>query len=60
MPTFRGEDAQLDAAIKHLQELIKKEPRHLVPEAPPGPNKTGLPWAKEHANPKSSATPRKK
>lgn len=51
VPTFRGEDAQLDAAIKHLQELIKKEPRHLVPEAPPGPNKTGLPWAPGHAAP---------
>lgn len=44
VPTFQGEDAQLDAAIKHLQQLIRKDPRHLIPEAPPGPDKTGLPW----------------
>lgn len=37
---FRGEDAQLDAAIKHLQELIKKDPRHLIPEPPPYPDKS--------------------
>lgn len=38
--TFRGEDAQLDAAIKHLQELIAKDPRHLRPTPPPWPDKT--------------------
>jgi tricorn protease len=34
--TFKGEDAQLDAAIKHLQELITKEPRPM-PAPPPYP-----------------------
>jgi tricorn protease len=34
--TFKGEDAQLDAAIRHLQELITKEPRN-VPPPPPYP-----------------------
>jgi tricorn protease len=34
--TFKGEDAQLDAAIKHLQELIAKDPR-TVPSPPPYP-----------------------
>ena len=37
--TFRGEDAQLDAAIKYLQELIEKDPR-LVPPIPPYPDKS--------------------
>ncbi len=37
--TFNGGDAQLDAAIKHLQEAIAKDPR-LVPEPPPYPDKS--------------------
>ena len=37
--TFEGEDAQLDAAILHLQELIKKDPRP-VPQAPAYPDKS--------------------
>ncbi len=37
--TFRGEDAQLDAAIKYLQELIEKDPRP-VPPIPPYPDKS--------------------
>lgn len=37
--TFTGTDAQLDAAIKHLQELIAKEP-HPVPPAPKYPDKS--------------------
>ncbi len=36
--TFNGKDAQLEAAVKHLQELIAKDPRP-VPPAPPYPNK---------------------
>lgn len=36
---FQGEDAQLDAAVKHLQELIAKDPRP-VPNPPPYPNMT--------------------
>lgn len=36
--TFKGEDAQLMAAIKHLQERIKAEPVE-VPLPPPYPNK---------------------
>ncbi len=39
--TFRGEDTQLDTAIKHLQELIAKDPRP-VPPAPPYPDKRGV------------------
>ena len=37
--TFKGEDAQLDAAIEHLQALLKEEP---IPElqAPPYPDKS--------------------
>ena len=31
--TFRGGDAQLDAAVKHLLEKIKKDPRP-VPRPP--------------------------
>jgi tricorn protease len=38
--TFKGQDAQLDAAIKHLQELIKTKPVP-VPPAPPYPVKRG-------------------
>jgi tricorn protease len=37
--TFNGKDAQLDAAINHLQQLIKEDPR-LVPEHPPYPDKS--------------------
>jgi tricorn protease len=36
--TFEGSDAQLDAAIKYLQEEIQKDPRP-VPKAPPYPDK---------------------
>ena len=37
--TFGGTDAQLEAAVKHLQELIEKDPRP-VPQPPPRPDKT--------------------
>lgn len=37
--TFNGKDAQLDAAIDHLQKLIKEDPRP-VPEHPPYPDKS--------------------
>jgi len=37
--TFNGQDAQLDAAIKHLQQLIKEDPRE-VPPVPAYPNKS--------------------
>ena len=37
--TFAGSDAQLDGAIKYLQEEIKKDPR-LVPPPPPYPDKS--------------------
>jgi tricorn protease len=40
--TFKGGDAQLDAAIAHLQELIRTKPMP-VPPAPPYPNKAGPP-----------------
>ncbi|MFO7733140.1 MAG: S41 family peptidase [Candidatus Aminicenantes bacterium] len=36
--TFKGRDAQLEAAVKHLQELIAKDPVE-VPKAPPYPDK---------------------
>jgi len=36
--TFGGSDAQLDAAVKYLEELIRKDPRP-VPPPPPYPNK---------------------
>jgi len=36
--TFRGEDAQLDAAVKHLEELIRTKPVE-PPKAPPYPKK---------------------
>jgi len=36
--TFAGEDAQLDEAVRYLEEEIKREPRP-VPKAPPYPNK---------------------
>lgn len=35
--TFEGQDAQLDAAIAHLQALIREDPRD-VPEPPPYPD----------------------
>ena len=37
--TFKGEDAQLDAAVKYLQDLIEKHPRE-VPPIPPYPDKS--------------------
>jgi tricorn protease len=37
--TFNGKDAQLEAAIKHLQSLIREDPR-LVPEPPEYPDKS--------------------
>jgi tricorn protease len=36
--TFKGQDAQLDAAIKYLLDKIKEDPRP-VPPPPPYPNK---------------------
>ncbi len=36
--TFHGRDAQLEAAVKHLQELIVQDPRP-VPQPPPRPVK---------------------
>lgn len=40
--TFNGRDAQLEAAIKYLQEKIAAEPVD-VPKAPPHPNKSWKP-----------------
>ena len=37
--TFEGKDAQLDAAIEHLKELIKADPRP-VPAPPAYPDKS--------------------
>lgn len=37
--TFKGNDAQLDAAIKFLEDLIKKDPR-AVPQPPAYPDKS--------------------
>ena len=37
--TFKGGDAQLEAAIKHLQKLIKEDPRE-VPPVPAYPDKS--------------------
>ncbi|MDB6076830.1 MAG: protease, partial [Akkermansiaceae bacterium] len=37
---FEGRDLQLEAAVKHLQERIAKEP-HPVPVVPPHPDKSG-------------------
>ncbi len=37
--TFNGEDAQLNAAIQHLQQLIKEDPRE-VPAPPAYPDKS--------------------
>ena len=39
---FKGRDAQLEAAVKHLQELIAKDPRP-VPPAPKYPDKSYKP-----------------
>jgi tricorn protease len=36
--TFNGQDAQLDAAIRYLQEEIAEDPRP-VPPPPPYPNR---------------------
>ncbi len=36
--TFNGKDAQLEAAVRHLQELIAKDPVD-VPKPPPYPDK---------------------
>lgn len=36
--TFDGQDAQLDAAIRYLQEQIAKDPR-AVPAPPPHPKR---------------------
>jgi tricorn protease len=36
--TFKGDDAQLDAALKYLLDKIKEDPR-LVPPPPPYPNR---------------------
>ncbi len=36
--TFGGKDAQLEAAVRHLQELLKKQPVE-VPKHPPYPDK---------------------
>jgi tricorn protease len=36
--TFKGEDAQLEAAIQFLQQKIAEDPRE-VPAAPPYPNR---------------------
>jgi len=40
--TWKGDDAQLSAAIQHLEELIKTKPVP-VPPAPPYPDKRGPP-----------------
>ncbi|HNX51269.1 MAG TPA: S41 family peptidase [Thermoanaerobaculaceae bacterium] len=40
--TFRGEDAQLDAAVRHLQERLKEQPV-AVPPHPPYPDKSFKP-----------------
>ncbi len=37
--TYRGEDAQLDAAIRHLRQLLKEQPVE-PPKAPPYPAKS--------------------
>jgi len=45
---FNGKDAQLEAAVKHLQELIEKDPRP-VPPVPAYPDKS-FKFAREGAN----------
>ena len=37
---YHGADAQLDAAVIHLQALIKANPKHLIPIPPPYPDKS--------------------
>ena len=37
--TFKGQDAQLDAAIEHLKKLIAEDPRE-IPEVPAYPDKS--------------------
>jgi tricorn protease len=37
--TYNGKDAQLEAAIKHLQDLIRSDPRD-IPDPPPYPDKS--------------------
>jgi len=37
--TFEGRDAQLEAAVEHLLELIREDPRD-VPPPPPYPDKS--------------------
>lgn len=37
--TFNGKDTQLEAAIAHLQDLIRSDPRD-IPEPPPYPDKS--------------------
>jgi len=37
--TFHGKDSQLEAAVRHLQELISADPRN-VPPPPPYPDKS--------------------
>ncbi len=37
--TFEGKDAQLEAAIEHLEQLIEQDPR-LTPPVPPYPDKS--------------------
>ena len=37
--TFKGKDAQLEAAIEHLKKLIQEDPRD-VPPPPPYPDKS--------------------
>ena len=34
--TYKGQDAQLEAAVEHLQSLIKEDPR-VIPDPPPYP-----------------------
>ena len=38
--TFNGQDAQLDAAVKYLQQKLKEEPVEL-PQRPPYPVRPG-------------------
>ena len=40
--TFNGKDAQLEAAVKYLDDLIRKEPIPTIP-VPPYPDKTFRP-----------------
>ncbi|HNJ39943.1 MAG TPA: S41 family peptidase, partial [Acidobacteriota bacterium] len=38
--TFKGQDTQLEAAIKHLQELIRTKPVNVLPKHPAYPDKS--------------------